>query len=120
VIGSEPEIYFYTRRRSATGHIYTYALMEQQPHALTMQEEFIREVETNRPQYVVYVNNNLSWLTQPDSEKKILDWWPKYWADHLELLRTITTRQGEAEFRERNPSPAGSSGNYLVIFKRKD
>ncbi|MFO1514360.1 MAG: glycosyltransferase family 39 protein [Verrucomicrobiota bacterium] len=120
VIGSEPEIYFYARRRSATGHIYTYALMERQPHALAMQEEFIREIEAARPEYVVYLNNQLSWLTQPDSERKIVDWWPKYWADHLELLRTVTTRQGAEELAERNPAPAGSSGNYLVIFKRKN
>jgi hypothetical protein len=120
VIGSEPEVYFYSRRRSATGHIYTYALMERQPHALAMQEEFIREVETNRPEYVVYVNNQLSWLAVPESEQKLLNWWPKYWADNLQLVRTITTRQGEAEFRERDPAPPGSSGNYLVIFKRKN
>ena len=119
VVGSEPEIYFYARRRSATGHIYTYALMERQPHALTMQEEFIREVETNRPAYVVYMNNPLSWLASADSEQKLLNWWPKYWADNLDLLRTVTTRQGEAEFRERDPAPAGSSGNYLAVFKRK-
>jgi len=119
VIGSEPEIYFYSRRRSATGHIYTYALMERQPHALAMQEEYIREVESNRPEYVVYVNNPLSWLAVPDSEPKLLSWWPQYWAGNLELLRTFTTRQGEAEFREKDPAPPGSSGNYLVIFKRK-
>ena len=28
VLGSEPQIFFYSNRRSATGHIYTYALME--------------------------------------------------------------------------------------------
>ncbi|HEX5220536.1 MAG TPA: glycosyltransferase family 39 protein [Verrucomicrobiae bacterium] len=119
VIGSEPEIYFYSRRRSATGHIYTYALMERQPHALAMQEEFIREVDANRPEYVVHMNNPLSWLATPESEQKLFNWWPKYWADNLQLVRTVTTRQGEAEFRERDPAPPGSSGNYLVIFKRK-
>jgi hypothetical protein len=31
VIGSEPQIYFYSDRRPATGHIYTYALMEDLP-----------------------------------------------------------------------------------------
>lgn len=31
VIGSEPQIYFYSDRRAATGHIYTYALMEDLP-----------------------------------------------------------------------------------------
>jgi len=119
VIGSEPEIYFYAQRRSATGHVSMEALMEPQPNAVAMQEEFIREVEAARPEYVVYVNNQRSWLIRPESGRKLLDWWPEYWADNLELLRTLPTRQGEDEFRERDPLPAGSSGNDLVIFKRK-
>src|SRR5262249_10244089 len=39
VLGSEPQIYFYSKRLSATGYIYTYALMEPQPYAHQMQEE---------------------------------------------------------------------------------
>src|SRR5262249_22055964 len=36
VLGSEPEILFYAGRRSATGYIYVYPLMEPQPYALAM------------------------------------------------------------------------------------
>jgi hypothetical protein len=39
VLGSEPQIYFYSRRRSASGYIYMYALMESHRHALKMQKE---------------------------------------------------------------------------------
>jgi hypothetical protein len=38
VIGSEPQIFFYADRRSATGYIYTYGMLEQQKYALTMQQ----------------------------------------------------------------------------------
>ena len=41
VLGSEPEIYFYADRKAATGYIYTFALMESQPYAKTMQSEMI-------------------------------------------------------------------------------
>jgi len=119
VIGSEPEIYFYARRRSATGHIYTYALMEKHPYAVRLQEEMMKQVEEARPEYVVYVQNQLSWLTQENSEKKILEWWPKYWEQNLQLVRTYTTRQGAAEFAETEPARPGSSGNYLLLLKRK-
>ena len=119
VIGSEPEIYFYSGRRSATGHIYTYALMEKHPYALTMQEEMIRQIEEAKPEYVVFVQNHFSWLTLPDSEKKILNWWPTYWSEHLELVQTITTRQGEDEISDKTPEAAGRSGNYLLVLKRK-
>src|SRR5206468_6071143 len=44
VLGSEPQIYFYSKRLSATGYIYTYALMEPQPYAHQMQEEMIHEI----------------------------------------------------------------------------
>ena len=33
VLGSEPQIYFYSKRHSATGYIYTYELMEPQSYA---------------------------------------------------------------------------------------
>jgi 4-amino-4-deoxy-L-arabinose transferase-like glycosyltransferase len=47
VIGSEPEMYFYSGRRSATGFIYMYPLMEQQRFALQMQRQMIEEVESS-------------------------------------------------------------------------
>jgi 4-amino-4-deoxy-L-arabinose transferase-like glycosyltransferase len=44
VLGSEPQIYFYAKRHSATGYIYTYGLMEPQKYAHQMQHEMIREI----------------------------------------------------------------------------
>ncbi len=38
VLGSEPELYFLSRRHSVTGYIYTYGMMEPQPFARRMQE----------------------------------------------------------------------------------
>ncbi|MGH8023058.1 MAG: ArnT family glycosyltransferase, partial [Limisphaerales bacterium] len=62
VLGSEPEIYFYSRRRAATGYIVTYALMERQPYAARMQKEMISQIEKARPDYVVFVHVPVSWL----------------------------------------------------------
>jgi hypothetical protein len=74
VIGSEPQIYFYASRKSATGYIYTYGLMEQHCYASKMQLEFIKEIETSRPQYIVFVNLTTSWLPRSDSDKTIIKW----------------------------------------------
>jgi len=119
VIGSEPQIYFYSHRRSVTGHIYTYALMELHPYALRMQEEMIKQVEVAQPDYVVYVQNPYSWLAQPESEKKILNWWPQYWEQNLQLIQTLPTRQGPEEFAEKDPARPGSTGNYLLLLKQE-
>ena len=55
VLGSEPQIYFYSRRHSPAGYIYTYALMETQSCARRMQEEMISEIELARPRYLTSV-----------------------------------------------------------------
>jgi 4-amino-4-deoxy-L-arabinose transferase-like glycosyltransferase len=52
VLGSEPEVYFYAQRHSATDYILTYALGENQPFALQMQNEMISEIEAAKPEYM--------------------------------------------------------------------
>lgn len=86
VLGSEPEIYFYTRLHSATGYIYTYPLMELHPYALTMQQEMIAEIEKANPDYVVQVNVPFSWLPKPSSPDLILRWSERYAREHLEQV----------------------------------
>lgn len=63
VLGSEPQIYFYAKRLSATGHIYMYPLMEEQSHAEAMQAEMLRDITVNRPRYVILVDDLSSWLS---------------------------------------------------------
>ncbi len=88
VLGSEPEIYFLSHRRSATGYIYTYALMEPQPFARKMQEEMIREIENNSPEFVVFEDERI-WERRPDSDPEIFNWW--------DSCRTNFTRVGLAD-----------------------
>lgn len=74
VIGSEPQIYFYARRRGATGYLYMYPLMEPHPFAHAMQDEMIAQLERAEPRFLVLVNVDTSWSRRPDSSLKILDW----------------------------------------------
>ena len=97
VIGSEPEIYFYARRRSATGYIYMYPLTEHQALAPRMQDELIREIEAAHPRYVVFVGTRASWVSGPDPDRRVLDWADRY-------LRSCYDVVGVAE-----RSPAGAS-----------
>jgi 4-amino-4-deoxy-L-arabinose transferase-like glycosyltransferase len=78
VVGSEPQIYFYAGRRSATGHIYTYPLMELHRYALAMQREMIREIEGANPKYLVFVSAPRSWLPKPQSDMTIFHWFEAY------------------------------------------
>jgi hypothetical protein len=78
VLGSEPEIFFYSHRRSATTLIYSYPLMERHQYAHAMQETMAREIEERRPKFIVFMNVPTSWLIRDDSDRFIFDW-----ADHF-------------------------------------
>lgn len=122
VLGSEPEIYFYADRPSATGHIYMYGLMENQPYAKMMQLQLIREIEGSRPKYIVDVNVAKSWLIKPASSQKILQWKNDYLRREYEtegiidIVDSVTTRyKWGAETTGYTPV----SKAYVTVFKRK-
>jgi hypothetical protein len=89
VIGSEPEIYFYAQRHSATGYIYSYSLMEEQPYALEMQKEMIAEIEAARPEFVIFVNVAESFGRLPGSKPQIFAWAAKYLPTHYERIGVV-------------------------------
>jgi hypothetical protein len=74
VLGSEPEIFFYSRRRSATTLIYSYPLLERHASARAMQETMAHEIEEKRPRFVVFVDVPTSWLVRSHSERFIFTW----------------------------------------------
>lgn len=78
IIGSEPQIFFYAGRRSATGYIYMYPLMEAHDFALEMQRRLITEVERAQPEYLLFVKVSTSWLQKPNSKTLIYDWFAGY------------------------------------------
>jgi 4-amino-4-deoxy-L-arabinose transferase-like glycosyltransferase len=78
VFGSEPEVYFYAHRRSATGYIYTYPLVEEQRYGSVMQDEMIREVESTKPEFLVFVQMHESWNTRQHADERIFDWLEAY------------------------------------------
>jgi 4-amino-4-deoxy-L-arabinose transferase and related glycosyltransferases of PMT family len=86
VLGSEPEVFFYAQRHSATGYIYTYALVEEQSYASVMQSEFIREVEASAPEFIVSVFINQSWLRRSRSDDLIFRWADTYIREHYRLV----------------------------------
>jgi hypothetical protein len=120
VLGSEPEIYFLSGRRSASGYIYVYPLMEEHPYALKMQEEMIRDIERARPEYLIYIDDEFSWLTRSGSERKIFDWWKEYWAENLDLVKTIEVEEGHERGTDMvKPATEAPTLNHILIFKRR-
>jgi len=91
VLGSEPQIFFYSGLRSATGYIYMYSLTERQKYALRMQLEAIAEIEAAQPEYLVYVRD---WVVWPESERTIFNWAEKYIDNHYERVAVVKVEGG--------------------------
>jgi 4-amino-4-deoxy-L-arabinose transferase-like glycosyltransferase len=122
VVGSEPQIYFYAQRRSATGYIYTYALMEPQPAAVRMQKEMMREIESNKPEYLVWIGYGNSWLARPDSNLGIFDWFEKYAGKFYDAVGVLDARSNATTVYLWNAGAknfGGTTDQYITIYKRK-
>ncbi|TAL61465.1 MAG: hypothetical protein EPN85_04795 [Bacteroidetes bacterium] len=122
VLGSEPQISFYADRKSATGHIYTYGLMEIHEYNLKMQEEMIAEIEKNKPLFLVFCNISMSWLSQKESPMKIFEWYGKYSQENYNIVGLVDIPdQGPSSIywgadANRNPK----NQNSVWVFKRKE
>ena len=123
VIGSEPEVYFYARRRAGTRYIYMYPLFENQPYAASMQDELIRDVETVAPRFVVYVNVPTSWLVSPAAPRRMLEWFEGYRQAHLEqvglvdmLTPQLTLVYWDGDAHGKTPR----SNLWLAVYRRRD
>ncbi|MCC6502452.1 MAG: glycosyltransferase family 39 protein [Deltaproteobacteria bacterium] len=122
VLGSEPEIYFYTKRRAATGFIYTYPLMERQRFALDMQKQMMDEVKKAAPAYLVFVDIKFSWGANDDSSLEIFDWLKSYVAESYTLVGMADIKATGAKKyawgRDIENVPAPMPGYGIYIYKR--
>ena len=122
VIGSEPQIYFYSQRRAATRYIYTYMLMESHPFALDMQKEMIQEVEAAKPKYLVFVNIPFSWLRSSKSNTLIFEWLKSYLIKHYEhigIIDILRYTQTYYLWGEKVKRYKPRSDYNLSVFKRR-
>ena len=119
VLGSEPEIYFYSHRHSATGYIYTYGLMESQKYAQQMQQEMIREIEAARPKYLISVAMNYSWLRRPDSTEAIFNWANEYMAQNYTATGFVNITPTKTDYFFGDvPQSVETLKNYILIYRR--
>jgi len=120
VIGSEPQIYFYSGRRSASGYIYMYPLMENHDFALQMQKEMIGEIELAKPSFLIVVGCSTSWLRGPSSKTLIFEWLRRYQHEHYIPVGLIEIFKNRAVYQwgpDMTWPPRTRS--YIVVLKRK-
>ncbi len=119
IFGSEPQICFYADRKSATGYIYVYGLMEIQDYAAKMQAELIREIEAAKPRYAVLVNVTNSWTPNPNSDRTIFKWAESYFGASYRIVGLIDmlpdgSYKSYWDDEARSRSPQSETNLYIV------
>ena len=98
VLGSEPEIYFYAHRHSATSFLYTEPMVEPQPFARRMQDDMIAELERNQPAYLVRFP--IAETLSLGGESRLSGWWSDYGPKHYRLVGIADIMEdGSSEYR---------------------
>ncbi|MGO8672533.1 MAG: ArnT family glycosyltransferase [Capsulimonadaceae bacterium] len=122
ILGSEPQIFFYAHRRSATGHIYMYPLMEEQKYAGPMQNEAVRELNASHPTFLLLETNKGAWNQTSKSVKTLATWLGREVA-HYELVGIADAAENNRLRMIWGPEASSyhnaNSESYVVIMKRR-
>ncbi|HUB83654.1 MAG TPA: glycosyltransferase family 39 protein [Bryobacteraceae bacterium] len=119
VLGSEPEIYFYAHRHSATSYLYTEPMVEPQPFAQRMQDDMIAQLERNQPVYLVRFP--IAETLSLGGESHLSEWWSEYGPKHYRLVGIADIMEdGSSVYRW--DAAAGSyqphSLYHLAVYRR--
>jgi hypothetical protein len=120
VLGSEPEIFFYSQRHSASSLIYTYPLMETHRYAHGMQETMAREIEQATPKFIVFASVPTSWLARPDSDRFILTWANEYLSRYYQLdgVADILKEGSQYAWGDAAPGYRPRSRYFINVYRR--
>lgn len=64
IVCSEPQIGFYSKMQSVSGQAFCYPLVDNGAYMTKLQDEFIKDIETQKPRFSVYTWMNMSWLNR--------------------------------------------------------
>jgi hypothetical protein len=120
IVGSEPQICFYSGRRSATRYIYTYPLTEPHRYAVSMRKEMIADIENTKPEFLILVNVSFAWAASDDSGGYFLSWANSYAKRYYKLAGIIDMRKDGTVYRW-NEQAVGfnpATNFWVAVFKR--
>ena len=125
VFGSEPEIYFYAKRRAASGFIYTYEMMKDHPYASQFQTEMMTEVTQNKPKFLLAVNMEPSWFATPNDHrdwtilKRSVEYTGQYY-QYAGLASMLWPAQAQTHIVWDTIQQPLLNNIYIAIYKRRE
>lgn len=122
VMGSEPQIYFYTHKKCPSRHAYFAAIVDNIPEHKQWQREFVADIEKAKPRYFIFFNHPISLFVQPNTDKYVFDWANKYVTENYQIIGLADMIDGGLTnyvWKEglNNYKPQGQ--NMIYIYERK-
>lgn len=74
VLGSEPQLYLYTKKKSPTRHFYTSFTSKVIPDAELWEQEVIDDIKESNPEYMVFFVEPFAWMFEENSPRKLYKW----------------------------------------------
>lgn len=126
VLGSEPQIYFYSKRRAATGFIYMYPLLEPHKYAESMFKKMFYEINALKPKFIVLVNVRISWITYQYSsfstyiKQIVMDQIQLDDYQRVGVIDIISEDETRYKWGEDALTYAPYSKDWLIVYRRND
>lgn len=121
VLGSEPELFIYTDKMSATRHIFFSTVVASLPQHKKWQREYSAEIEKEKPKYFVAYNVPISILRQADTDEYVFNWANKYITENYHLIGLVDMIEGQHAtylWREQIGNYRPVSQNVIFIYER--
>lgn len=123
VMGSEPQIYFYTKKKCPSRHAYFAAIVDNVPEHKAWQREFVSDVEKAKPKYFIFFNHQISLFVQPNTDRYVFEWYNKYITENYNMIGLVDMIDGYTSnyvWREQLNGYKQQSQTGVYIFERKD
>ena len=114
ILGSEPQVYYFSKRKSATRFLYMYPLTDEHMYGRVLQAEMIKELENSQPKYILFVNMRSSWLWHKKSSRLLKVWSQDYLEKEYKLSGVVSIPSGEKPIYYFNDQAVE---NYLDFLK---
>lgn len=122
LFGSEPQVYFYTKKKCPSRHAYFAAIVDNVPQHKEWQREFVADIEKTKPKYFVFYNHGISLFVQPNTDKYVFDWANKYLTENYQLVGLVDMVPGQHAtyaWREQLNGFKPQAQEQIYVYERK-
>ncbi len=119
VFGSEPQVYYQSRKILKIPHAYLRFLHLPSLRAFDAQKKTISYLNTNMPDYIVHVQNSISIGMREDSNMDIYNWVFSFESNYYTpiLLVEIDNRYTPSYFYNQEAKRQPIGDNYIIVYK---